>query len=100
MPHAVRAGATGRAWKILLLWYIQLGVNRFGLLKARVPATGKMISQQLRELEKSGLLAKTSYPEVPPRIEYSLTEKAQSLLPLLRELNAWGEKEMAQLTRD
>ena len=84
----------GGRWKILLLWYIHLGANRFGLLKQRLPATGKMISQQLKELESSGLLTKTSYAELPPRIEYCLTEKAYGLLTVLEQLNEWGRKAM------
>ena len=81
-------------WKILLLWYIHRGANRFSLLKERIPATGKMISQQLKELEISGLLIKTSYAEIPPRIEYSLTEKAYGLLSVLEQLNEWGRHAM------
>lgn len=83
------AQLSGR-WKILLLWYISLGANRYGLLKARIPATGKMLSQQLNELQASGLLTKTAYAETPPRIEYALTERAQALVPVLRQLNEWG----------
>ncbi len=94
MQYAL-AQIAGR-WKILLLWYIHLGANRFSLLKKRVPATGKMLSQQLKELESSGLLIKTSYADVPPRIEYALTDKAQALLPVLQALNVWGKQEMAK----
>lgn len=89
------AQLSGR-WKILLLWYVSLGANRYGLLKARIPATGKMLSQQLNELQASGLLTKTAYAEAPPRIEYALTERAQALVPVLRQLNEWGRAGQAE----
>jgi len=77
-------------WKLLLLWYISLGATRFSLLQARIPASGKMLSQQLKELQASGLITKTAYAEVPPRIEYALTERARALLTALQQLNEWG----------
>lgn len=88
------AQLSGR-WKLLLLWYISRGATRYGLLRARVPATGKMLSQQLRELEASGLLTRTSYAERPPRIEYALTDRARALLPVLQHLNDWGRAQLA-----
>ena len=97
-PMQTALAQVGGRWKILLLWYIHLGANRYGQLKQRVPATGKMLSQQLKELEASGLLTKTSYPEIPPRIEYALTDKARTLLPILEQLNAWGRDELQQGT--
>ena len=92
--QAALAHLNGR-WKILLLWYIARGANRYGLLKARIPATGKMLSQQLNELQASGLLTKTSHAEAPPRIEYALTDRARALVPVLEQLNAWGRAGMA-----
>ena len=81
-------------WKVLILWYISLGANRFGLLKQNIPAiTTKMLSQQLRELEADGLLIRTIFAEMPPRVEYTLTAKTTSLIPALEALNNWGKKE-------
>lgn len=78
-------------WKILLLWYIHLGLNRFGLIRKRLPKlTTKMLSQQLRELENDGLLTRTIYPEMPPRVEYAVTASAEALIPILQQLNEWG----------
>jgi DNA-binding HxlR family transcriptional regulator len=83
-------------WKILLLWYIYLGLNRFSLIKKQLPKlTTKMLSQQLKELERDGLLQKTIYPEMPPRVEYAITPKTESLIPVLTALNQWGKREMA-----
>jgi len=89
-PMQTALALVGGRWKILLLWYIHRGANRYGLLQARVPATGKMLSQQLRELQADGLLTKTAHPEAPPRIEYALTGRALALLPILTQLNEWG----------
>jgi DNA-binding HxlR family transcriptional regulator len=78
-------------WKILLLWYINLGANRFGKLKQNIPnITTKMLSQQLRELEDDNLLIRTIFAEMPPRVEYALTRKSKLLIPVLQKLNAWG----------
>jgi DNA-binding HxlR family transcriptional regulator len=85
-------------WKILLLWYISLGANRFGKLKQGIPTiTTKMLSQQLRELEADELLTRTIFAEMPPRVEYALTEKSKRLFPILEKLYEWGvdEKERA-----
>lgn len=80
-------------YKVALLWHIHQGDNRFGLLKKGLPpVTTKMLSQQLRELEADGLINRTIYAEMPPRVEYALTVKAESLLEVLRGLYAWGER--------
>lgn len=81
-------------WKILILWYISLGANRFGKLKQVLPnITTKMLSQQLRELETDEFLTRTVFAEVPPRVEYELTAKAKSLVPILKDLKDWGQKQ-------
>ncbi len=93
MQHVMEM-LSGR-WKILLLWYIHLGLNRFSLIRKRLPAlTTKMLSQQLKELEKDGFLVKTIYAEMPPRVEYAITEKTKSLLPIFKKLNEWGREDM------
>jgi DNA-binding HxlR family transcriptional regulator len=85
-------------WKILLLWYINLGANRFGKLKQSIPnITTKMLTQQLRELETSGLISRKIFAEMPPRVEYALTTKAKTLVPILTELNKWGIKDKKRL---
>ena len=95
MQHAMEQ-LSGR-WKILLLWYIHLGLNRFSLMQRRIPKiTTKMLSQQLRELEESGLLTRTIYPEMPPRVEYALTEKSLSLVPVFLQFNEWGKQDMKE----
>jgi DNA-binding HxlR family transcriptional regulator len=83
----------GGRWKIALLYFIHQGHNRFSLLQKKMPfITTKMLSQQLKELEQNELVLRESYAEMPPRVEYSLTNKGQSLLPVLEDLYSWGEK--------
>lgn len=79
----------GRKWKPLIIW--QLGkseILRFNELKKQIPnVTQKMLTQQLRELENNGIV----HREVPPKVEYSLTEMGRSLMPVLKLLCEWGE---------
>lgn len=64
---------------------------RYGELKRKIPAiTHKMLSSQLSELEKSGIVRRKEYPQIPPKVEYSLTEKGISLMPVLEEMCKWG----------
>jgi DNA-binding HxlR family transcriptional regulator len=82
----------GGKYKPLLLYYIETNkVLRFGQLRSLVTkASKKMLTQQLRELEADGLLRRKVYKVVPPKVEYSLTERGKSLQPVLREMGAWG----------
>jgi len=83
----------GGRWKIALLYFIHQGHHRFGLLQKKMPfITTKMLSAQLKELEQDELVNRKIYAEMPPRVEYSLTEKAQTLLPVLEDLYHWGEQ--------
>jgi DNA-binding HxlR family transcriptional regulator len=83
-------------WKIALVWYVHTGLNRFGRLQQKMPGiTTKMLSQQLRELERDGLLHRQVFAQVPPRVEYALTAVGRALLPLLEHLQAWGEQQQA-----
>jgi DNA-binding HxlR family transcriptional regulator len=79
-------------WKTVILWNISNESLRFGELCRRFPnATQKVLTEQLRELEKNGLLLREVYPEVPLRVEYSLTKFGKTLLPILTEINKWGQ---------
>lgn len=90
--HNVMSVLGGR-WKIALLYFIHQQHNRFSLLQKKMPfITAKMLSQQLKELEQDKLVLRKIYAEMPPRVEYSLTKKGQSLLPVLEDLYNWGEK--------
>lgn len=80
-------------YKVGLLWHIHLQHNRFGVLKKILhPVTTKMLSQQLRELEADGLISRTIYAEMPPRVEYALTSKSAALVTVLEGLYQWGHQ--------
>ena len=78
-------------WKIVLLWALHDRTMRFNeLCKTFQQITQATLSKQLRELEESGFVSRYVYREVPPRVEYSLTELGQKFVPLLLELNDWS----------
>jgi DNA-binding HxlR family transcriptional regulator len=90
----------GGKWKAVILWHLTYKTLRFSQLRRRLPAiTQKMLTQQLRELERDGLVHREVYPEVPPRVEYSLTPLGWSLKPLLGAMCTWG-REYATGTAD
>lgn len=81
----------GGKWKSLILWNLGENTLRFGELRKTLPqVTQKMLTQQLRELEESGLVHRLVYTQVPPKVEYSLTEAGKNLLPILALLCQWG----------
>lgn len=82
----------GGKWKWVLLWKIHENETlRYGeLRRALRPIAHKTLSQQLKELEEDGLLHRRQYDEMPPRVEYSLTEKGATLIPLLQQMYDWG----------
>ena len=82
----------GGKWKALILWHLQDQILRFSELRRTLPKiTQKMLTQQLRELEASGLVSRVVYTQVPPKVEYSLTAAGRSLLPVLEQLCSWGQ---------
>ncbi len=81
----------GGKWKALILWHLGENTLRFSELKKTLPKiTQKMLTQQLRELEASGLVKRFIYTQIPPKVEYSLTPAGKSLLPILDTLCQWG----------
>ena len=84
-------------WKVLILRDLLPGTKRFGELKKSIGhVTQKVLTAQLREMEASGLLTRTVYAEVPPRVEYALTELGYSLKPILDAMGQWGEAYQAK----
>ncbi|WP_036688143.1 winged helix-turn-helix transcriptional regulator [Paenibacillus tyrfis] len=83
----------GGKWKLIILWHLGLeGTKRFSELKKLIPhITQKMLTNQLRELEEDQLIFRKVYPVVPPRVEYSLTEHGESLMPVLKMMYNWGK---------
>lgn len=82
----------GGKYKAVILWHLMDNTLRYNELHKRIPkATDKMLAQQLRELEKDGLINRAVYPIVPPKTEYSLTDFGKTLAPILDEMCKWEE---------
>ena len=91
-PVEVTLQLIGNKWKILILRDLLTGTKRFGELKKSVTGiTQKVITSNLRDMESSGLLTREVFPEVPPRVEYTLTDTGYSLEPILDSMYSWGE---------
>ena len=83
----------GGKWKAVILFRLMEGTRRFNELRRLHPnITQRMLTNQLRELERDGLVHREVYPQVPPKVEYSLTDKGRTLTPLLLELQRWGRE--------
>lgn len=83
----------GGKWKPMILFLVYKGVNRFGKLSGVLKGVSKRtLTKQLRDLESDGVLHRKVFAEVPPRVEYSLTNRGQSLLPVIKVLYEWGER--------
>jgi DNA-binding HxlR family transcriptional regulator len=81
----------GGKWKSLILWHLGDNILRFSELRRIIPQiTPKMLTQQLRELEGSGLVSRFIYTQIPPKVEYSLTPAGKSLIPILATMCQWG----------
>lgn len=88
-------GMIGGKYKAIILWHLIGGTLRFSELQRLIPqATAKMLTQQLRELESDELVERKVYPVVPPKTEYSLTEKGKSLSPIMMDLCRWGKEHL------
>ena len=80
-------------WKLEIMWLLNQRVHRFGELRKAIPGiTQHMLTAQLRELEADGLVSRTVFAEVPPRVEYGITQKARGLGPAMDALAAWWQK--------
>jgi DNA-binding HxlR family transcriptional regulator len=87
-------------WKIHLIYFISQGVKRPGDLQRRIPgATRRVLNVQLNQLEQHGLVAKKIYAELPPKVEYALTELGRTVLPVITALGEWGENHQEELRR-
>lgn len=87
-------------WKPLILYFLLQGPNRYGELKRAVRGVSdKVLIQQLKELESDGILKRTDYKEVPPRVDYTLTPLGGSLADALAPLCSWGSENMAEVSR-
>ena len=82
----------GGKWKPVIIFCIKNGVDRFGAMQRAIPGiTKQMLTKQLRELEADGLIIRKVYAEVPPRVDYSLSDKGHSVLPVIKAMQKWGQ---------
>ncbi|MCO7176268.1 winged helix-turn-helix transcriptional regulator [Sporolactobacillus kofuensis] len=89
-------------WKIVILYHLGIdGIYRFGELKRLLPqASNKMLTKQLREMEADGIISRTIYPEIPVRVDYSITDLGQSLIPIIVAMYEWGEERLKSMKQD
>ena len=95
-PIEYTLSLVGGKWKLLILYHLMNdNVKRYGELKKAIDGiTHKMLSQQLKELEADGLIIRKEYHQIPPKVEYSLSGKGVTLLPILGNLYSWGKENM------
>lgn len=87
----------GGAWKMPILWRLNGKVLRYGELKKDIPrVTHKMLTAQLRELERDGFVTRTVYPVVPPKVEYALSERGQRAIPIIEAIRRYGLELMGE----
>ncbi|MGQ8874751.1 winged helix-turn-helix transcriptional regulator [Paenibacillus sp. TSA_86.1] len=93
-PFGYTMSVIGGKWKMIILYLLAAKQPvRFNEMQRQIGAiTYKVLSAQLKELETDGLVTRKEFPQIPPKVEYSLTPKAQTLLPVLEQLCEWGEK--------
>ena len=85
----------GGKWKAISIYYLIDGPRRFSeLMQLLETVSARMLAKQLKELEADGVVRRTLYPEVPPRVEYALTDYGRTLLPVVRAICDWGETEL------
>ena len=92
-PLTRAIGSIGNKWKPLIVHVIRQRTVRFGQIDAFIPTiTRKVLTEQLKELEEDGIINRVAYKELPPRVEYSLTEKGLALLPIVDQIQDWCVK--------
>jgi len=97
-PVEAAIDVLGGKWKPLILWSLRYGTLRFSQIEDELPEiTQKMLTKQLRELERDGLVTRKVYAQVPPKVEYSLTKPGEALMPIMDMLCAWGREHMGDL---
>lgn len=95
-PVELALDEIGGKWKMPILWRLRERKWRYAELKRDLrKVTHKMLTEQLRELEQNGYLSRTVYPTVPPKVEYSLTRKGRSVIPVIQVIRKWGISLMA-----
>jgi DNA-binding HxlR family transcriptional regulator len=92
-PVELSLDIIGGKWKMPIIWRLKDGTKRYGELRKSLPkVTHKMLTNQLRELEQDEILKRKVYPEVPPKVEYTLTLLGESVIPVIDMLREWGDE--------
>lgn len=93
-PFGYTLSLIGGKWRLIILyWLVEYDVVRFNELQRLIGSiTYKTLSEQLKNMEADGLIIRTEYPQIPPKVEYSLSEKGYSLYPIMKSMCEWGEK--------
>ena len=92
-PVELSLDVIGGKWKMPIIWRLRDGSKRYGELRKSLPkVTHKMLTQQLRDLEQDEILNRKVFPEVPPKVEYSLTLLGESVIPVIDMLREWGDE--------
>lgn len=90
-PVETTLSVVGGKWKVIILWRLAGGTKRFNELQRSISnITRKMLTEQLRELEKDGLVIRTVYNQVPPKVEYVLSEYGKTFIPVMQSMAQWG----------
>ena len=97
-PISFTLSIVGGKWKWVLLWILSTrGIQRYGEIRKLLPGiTHKILIKHLKELEGNGLILRKEYSQVPPKVEYSLTEKGRTLIPILEHMSDWGSVNINQ----
>lgn len=96
-PVATTLDVIGGKWKVLILYYLNTEIRRFNELQRLLGGiTQRMLTLQLRELERDGIVHREVYPQVPPKVEYSLTPFGQTLMPVIEAMHQWGTQYAAE----
>ncbi len=98
-PVEATLDVIGGKWKVVILFHLTHdGTHRFAELRRKIPAVSeRMLTQQLRELEDDGIVHREVYPEVPPKVEYSLTEYGKTLRPITEVMCEWGQRHIKRI---
>jgi DNA-binding HxlR family transcriptional regulator len=92
-PIQISLSVIGGKWKPVILWFLKDKPVRFSEIQRKIPGiTQMMLTKQLRELVTDGMIERTVFPEVPPRVEYNITDDGRSVFPILVALNEWGNE--------
>jgi len=99
-PVTATIALIGGRWKTIILYILSDHTRRFGEIAARMPnISRKVLTEQLKELEADGLIRRKKFKEIPPRVDYALTDLGKSLSPILNDIAAWGKEKVLDASR-